>query len=59
MRRLRSTTLAITVYVPRIVLAEKLVKLSMLDRLNCFISITPNTVQNSVCMVPNKLPSRR
>jgi hypothetical protein len=55
MRRFRSTTLVTTVYVPRIVLAENLVKLSMLDRLNWFMSITPKTVQNKVCIASNKL----
>jgi len=59
MRRLRRTTLVMTVYVPRIVLAQNLVKLSMLDKLNWFKSITPNTVQNNVCIVSNKLLPRK
>jgi len=58
MRRLRSTTMVMTAYMPRIILAATLVNSSMQNRLNCFMSICPKTVQNSVCIASNKLSTR-
>lgn len=50
--------MVMTAYMPRIVLAANLVNSSMQNRSNCFMSISPKTVQNSVCIASNKLSTR-
>lgn len=58
MRRLRSTTMVMTAYMPRIALAANVVKPSKPHLLNSFNSICPKTIQNSVCIASSKLSTR-
>jgi len=54
-RRFRRTTMLMTEYVPNISMPQNRVKLLMPASSKLSKSMRPNTAQNSVCVVSNKL----